>query len=92
MEGKYGPMALPTAMSSVVRSGRNFTSTTSKRHQAPEKTRFIYFQSQIRRASAVLAVEAKGDIHEVAIDGPTSAIADLGDAQLDADTYGFEYR
>lgn len=58
MEVKFGPMALQTAIHFLVRSDPKFASTTSKRSQAPETTRFIYFQACFRFASAPVAVEA----------------------------------
>ena len=61
-------MALPTALPSVVRSGRDFASTTSKRDQASEKTRFIYFQPLISFASGTERVEANGDCVATIID------------------------
>lgn len=58
MEAKFGTMALQTALHFLVRSSPNFASTTSKRHQTPEKTRFIYFHPCLPLASAPAAVEA----------------------------------
>ena len=88
MEGKFGPMALPTARPSVVRSGRNFASMTSKRHQAPEKTRFIYFHAEFRHASAVRAAEAGGDCLASEIDDSAGASANLiHDEQAKADDF-----
>ena len=69
MEVKFGPMALQTAMQFLVRSDPKFASTTSKRSQAPETTRFIYFQACFRFASATAAVEASGDTQSAMIDG-----------------------